>query len=215
MNPVRRFMLVSLLLSVGAAAYGQSVITYHVAPQMADKTLKISMDVPRVRELTVRVQMPVWAPGAYFVGNFATNVADVSATDTKGKTLHVYHPDPNTWEISANGARAVQLQYTLKGADLEMAAGAPRRGHISGPRSYMYVVGRKAEPVELELQTPPGTTKRSRPAWIHWRQSPPEALPRQRLTISKLLHTMCWRMRRSRWATSRKSDSPRAASRTE
>jgi predicted metalloprotease with PDZ domain len=159
MNPVRRLILPSLLLLLGVAAQAQNTITYHVAPQMADKTLQISIDVPRVRELTVRLQMPVWMPGAYFVGNFATNVADVSATDNKGKALRVFHPDPNTWEIGANGARAVQLRYTLKGADLEMAAGAPRRGHISGPRAYMYVVGRKNEPVELEIQTPPGAKK--------------------------------------------------------
>jgi len=159
MKPVRSLILPSILLLFGAAAQCQSTITYHIAPQMADKTLRVSMDIPRVRELTVRVQMPVWMPGAYFVGNFAANVADVSASDNKGKTLHVYHPDSNTWEIGANGARAIQVRYTLKGADLEMAAGAPRRGHISGPRSYMYVVGRKSEPVELEIQVPPGAQK--------------------------------------------------------
>jgi predicted metalloprotease with PDZ domain len=97
-------------------------------------------------------------PGAYFVGNFATSVADVTATETEPakKPLRVFHPDPNTWEIGANGASSISVQYTLKNADLEEISGEPTRGHISGPRTYMYVEGRKAEPVELELATPTG-----------------------------------------------------------
>lgn len=146
--------LVGLLGTTTARA--QSAITYHVEPQMADSTLRIRLDIPKVRELTVRVQMPVWMPGAYYVGNFATNVSELSAADSGGKPLPVFHPDPNTWEIAANGARAVEVTYCVKGADLEMAGGAPRRGHISGPRAYLYVVGRKNEPAELLLATPPG-----------------------------------------------------------
>ena len=156
MRPFQRFALCSLLCLLCAPAIGQGAITYNVEPVMADKTLHVRMDIPRVRELTVRVQMPVWMPGAYFVGNFASSVADVSATDAGRKPLHVYHPDPNTWEIAANGARGVQVQYTVKNADLEVTPNGPRRGHISGPRTYMYVVGRKAEPVELDLLTPVG-----------------------------------------------------------
>jgi predicted metalloprotease with PDZ domain len=157
MRLIRRTLALSLFGLICAGSAGaQNVITYRVEPQMADRTLRIRMDIPRVRELTVRVQMPVWMPGAYFVGNFAANVADVSAADSAGKPLHVYHPDANTWEIGANGVHAVHVTYTVKGADLEMDGSAPRRGHISGPRSYMYVVGRKGEAVELDLQAPAG-----------------------------------------------------------
>jgi predicted metalloprotease with PDZ domain len=159
MHPVRSLVAAALLAALcGHAASAQNVITYHVEPQMADKALRIRVDIPRVRELTVRVQMPVWMPGAYFTGNFATTVADVSAVDTGEKPLRVTHPDPNTWEVGANGAKAVQVRYTVKGADLELAGTLPRRGHISGPRTYMYVVGRKNEPAELDLQTPAGAT---------------------------------------------------------
>jgi predicted metalloprotease with PDZ domain len=139
-----------------AAANAQNVITYHVEPRIADKALQIQMEIPRVRDLTVRLQMPVWMPGAYFVGNFATSVADISATDPNQKPLRIFHPDPSTWEIAANGVHAVHVKYTVKGADLEEAGGVPRRGHISGPRAYLYVVGRKGEPVELDLPAPPG-----------------------------------------------------------
>lgn len=146
----------TLFLTGAVGARAQDRISYRVECDTAEKRLKVRIDIPRIKDLTVRAQMPVWMPGAYFMGNFATNVADVHAEDTARKSLHVSHPDPNTWDISANGARAVSLFYTVKNADLEEAYDKPRRGHISGPRTYMYVVGRKAEPVDLDIVTPSG-----------------------------------------------------------
>jgi predicted metalloprotease with PDZ domain len=156
MRPNYIFPLYLLLgLTCAVAADAQNVITYHVDPHIADKTFQVRMDIPHITDLTVRVQIPVWGPGAYMVANYANNIADVSAEDGSHKKLRTYHPDPNTWEIAANGAKSVSVQYTVKNADLEEANGAPRRGHINGPRTYMYEVGHKTDPVELELVTPP------------------------------------------------------------
>jgi predicted metalloprotease with PDZ domain len=154
MRPSRLLPFLTLFGLVGVAAGAQNVITYHVTPRMADKALQIRIDIPRVKEPIVRVQIPVWSPGAYMVGNYAVNIADLTAEDADHKPLHVYHPDPNTWEIAVHGTQVVRVGYTLKNVDLEMADGTPRRGHISGPRSYLYVVGRKAEPVALAIETP-------------------------------------------------------------
>ncbi len=158
--PRIRYVFLPVLLTLAAhPALAQNHITYHVEPVAQNKTFKVAIDIPAVKELTVRVQMPVWMPGAYFVGNFANSVSDVHAADAGGskRTLRVFHPDPNTWEVGANGAHSVRLEYTVKGADIEEEAGKPRRGHISGPTTYMYVVGRKTEPCDLEIKNPAGT----------------------------------------------------------
>lgn len=156
MCPKGLIPLCVLLLPACTGAAAQRVITYHVVPHCADKTLQVRMDIPHIHELTVRLQIPLWSPGAYFVANFiAANIADLSAEDTHHKKLRVYHSDSNTWEIAANGAQSLSVQYTVKNADLEESDGAPKRGHISGPRTYLYVVGRKAERVELALAKPP------------------------------------------------------------
>jgi len=158
MNSLRLPAICAALFSISSPCLAQNVITYHVEPLISAKQYRIRIDIPQVKELTVRVQMPVWMPGAYFVGNFATTISDVSAAElgTAGRPLRVFHPDPNTWEIGANGAGAVSVQYTVNNADLEETGGTPVRGHISGPRTYMYVEGRKAEPTELDISTPSG-----------------------------------------------------------
>ena len=137
-------------------ALAQNVITYHVETHMAEKSFQVHMDIPHVRELTVRVQIPVWSPGAYISGNYAANIADISAEDGQSRPLKVYHPDQNTWEIGANGANLIHIKYTVKNVDTGETAGAPQRAHLTGPRTYLYVVGRKGEPVALSLATPAG-----------------------------------------------------------
>ena len=153
-----RIILPFALSLVAGTCHAQGVITYHIDPRPADKTYHVHMDIPHVHELTVRLQMPVWMPGAYFVGNFATTVADVHAVTAGAadKALRVFHPDANTWEVAANGATAIKVDYTVKNADIELEGGVARRAHISGPRTYMYVVGRKVEPAELSITAPAG-----------------------------------------------------------
>ncbi len=144
-----------LALSIAAPVMAQEVISYEVKPLAKERSFQIQMEIPKVRELTVRLQIPVWSPGAYGVGNYAANIVGISATDSQGKPLRVFHPEPNTWDVAANGAKTVRVNYSVKNSDLEVANGVPKRGHIQGPRTYLYVVDRKDEPVALTLVTPP------------------------------------------------------------
>ena len=158
MRLARPFLLPLPLFCLLSAspALAQNVITYRVEPKTADRTYQIRMDIPHVKELTVRVQIPVWSPGAYISGNYAANIVGISAEDDAHKPLKIYHPDQNTWEIGANGANLIHVQYTVKNVDAQEKDGAPQRAHLTGPRTYLYVVGRKAEPVALSLAPPAG-----------------------------------------------------------
>ena len=154
---VRPFLAVPLFYLLGASpAVAQDVITYQVETRTAEKSFHVRLDIPQVKELTVRVQIPVWSPGAYLSGNYTANIADISAEDGQHKPLKIYHPDQNTWEIAANGADLIHLQYTAKNIDAVETDSRPNRAHLVGPRTYLYVVGRKAEPVALSLATPSG-----------------------------------------------------------
>jgi predicted metalloprotease with PDZ domain len=147
--------LVASALLPAACALADGVITYKVEPLPHDKTYQVTMDIPNVHALTIRLQLPVWSPGAYMTAR-GVNIADVKAETSTGSPLNIYHPDPNIWEVAANGADMLVVHYKATNADLEEANGVPKRGHIVGPRTYLYVDGRKTEPVELILQKPLG-----------------------------------------------------------
>lgn len=142
-------------LALSSPAVAQDVISYEVKSLAKEKSFQVLMEIPKIKDLTVRLQIPVWSPGAYAVGNYAASIADITATDTQGKSLRVFHPEPNTWDVAANGAKTIRVSYTVKNSDLEDVDGVPKRAHIRGPRTYLYVVGRKAEPVTLSVVPPP------------------------------------------------------------
>lgn len=151
---VRPFLLFVLLALQATAARAVDRITYEVTPDVPGKQYNVVLIVPKVQGTSLRVQIPTWAPGAYIIGNYAANIAGVEAKDDKGASLVVSHPDKLTWEVATNGVKEVMITYRVTNADLQEADGKPKRGHITGPRTYLYVVDRKTEPVRLSLAAP-------------------------------------------------------------
>jgi len=137
-----------------ASAYGQ-------APRgvTIDYTLKISrpishlydieIDILGHRSETVDVAMPAWAPGDYRIRDFARNVQEFSAETTRRVKLAWKQTDKQTWRISKASGDDVVIRYRLYSNDLtdEMA-------DITGPATFMYIVGNTRVPVHLEYDIP-------------------------------------------------------------
>ncbi len=58
--------------------------------------------------------------------------------------------------MEANGATTVVFTYRVKNAETVAAEGMPKRAHLFGPFTYMYVVGQKHQPVLLTVRAPAG-----------------------------------------------------------
>ncbi len=129
-------------------------ILYDVHPNVSARQYHITITVPKVSSSTLKFQIPTWSPGAYMIGNYAGRVGEVRAEAPDGSTLNVAHPDKLTWEVNTSGIKEAKFTYVINNADLVEADGAPKRGHISGPSTYIYIVDRKTEPVVLSLHVP-------------------------------------------------------------
>jgi predicted metalloprotease with PDZ domain len=149
------------LLSLSACAIGcgsaQADISYHVAVQPDQSKIAVDLSVPAPAG-PLSVQIGNWAPGAYVYGDFYKNVHDVTAMDAKGNTLTVAHPDNNTWSVTAPGNGPVKFQYWIPSGGARRFQGGADTSYIqiSGPSTYMYVVGRKPEACKVTFQMPTG-----------------------------------------------------------
>ncbi len=143
------------LAALAAVAVCQAEINYHVTVNPDNKQIAVEITVPAPAG-PVSVQIPNWMPGAYSYGNFYENVHDVAATDSKGATLAVTHPDNNTWTTQATGDGAVKFTYWVPiGGQRRFAQGQDAGFvQISGPATYMYVVGRKPEGCQVKFDVP-------------------------------------------------------------
>ena len=110
----------------------------------------VEMDVRGVQTDTLQVAMPAWAPGDHRIRNFARNIQNFQVRTRSGnRRLNWAKTDSHTWEILKQPADDVLVTYDVysTGLTAEMA-------DISGPATYMYVVGHKHVPVTLRYDKP-------------------------------------------------------------
>ena len=110
----------------------------------------VEMDIRGIRDDAVSLAIPAWAPGAYRIRNYARNVKDFQARTRSGRRVIGWHKtDKQTWEVSKQPGDDIIVTYELysDGLNYEMA-------DISGPATYMYVVGHKHVPVALRYEKP-------------------------------------------------------------
>jgi predicted metalloprotease with PDZ domain len=104
----------------------------------------------------VDFQMPKWQPGRYAVANFAANVQEFNP-HSQNRTLVWTKIDDQTWRVQRQGNQTVTATYKVFGNDLSGTYGQLDTGHASytGGEIFMYVVGHKADPVNLHIDPPP------------------------------------------------------------
>lgn len=113
-------------------------------------SIKIEL-ADQLRDKPLQLQMPKWSPGRYAVFDFAKNVQELHAN---GRIMRV---DDQTWSIDPAGTN-VDVSYKVFANDLSGTFSQldERHANYNGASIFMYVVGHKADPVELTIQPPQG-----------------------------------------------------------
>lgn len=116
----------------------------------------LEVRVPVKGDGPVRLCFPVWAPGSYSVDDFAGRLHGMRITDDAGKPLRFDKPDKSTWEIRPGASRTVVASYKVFALDVDVHRNYfdDTRCTINGTATYLYVDGRKDEPVEVEFVMP-------------------------------------------------------------
>lgn len=136
------------------------VISYRLAmSRPASHLFEVSMDVTvPANEASgfIDFQMPKWQPGRYSVADFAANVQEFAAR-SENTPLTWSKLDDQTWRVQRQGNRSITATYKVFGDDLSGTYAQLDVGHASytGGEVFMYVVGHKADSVDLHIQPPP------------------------------------------------------------
>jgi predicted metalloprotease with PDZ domain len=120
--------------------------------------LDITIHASGLRGGAVEFALPAWAPGAYFINNYARLVQEFRALGPGEKPLLWRKSDKQTWRIELAGNTRVTVRYKLYANRLgnNRAQYNDRHAHLGGPSVWMYLVGGKERPIELRIEPPPG-----------------------------------------------------------
>jgi predicted metalloprotease with PDZ domain len=143
-----------LVLVCTPKAQGQEALRYTLQFERPNTHLMdITIHATGLKGPPVEFAMPDWAPGSYYIQNFAVNVQGFRAIGPSGNELAWRKTDSQTWRVDLAGANAVTIEYTLRN---NQAQYNERHAFFGGPAVWMYLVGGKERPIDLLLLPPQG-----------------------------------------------------------
>lgn len=118
--------------------------------------LYLDLLIDKVDTEILTLQLPVWRPGRYELGNFAKNIKKLEAFDAAGSPLSYRKTSASCWEINTQGSKEVKVTYSYYAADLN--AGST---YVDAPQMYvnpcnclMYVPNKMQQSHSLTLDIP-------------------------------------------------------------
>ena len=150
------FLLLTLLLARPAAA--QAPVRYAVAfPNAVHHEARVTATFREVPAGPLHVRMARSSPGRYALHEFAKNVYDVRAVNSKGQPLAVTHPDPYGWDVAGHDG-AVTFTYTLFAdrTDGTYAGVDAVHAHLNMPATLAFARGLEQRPAEVTFDLPAG-----------------------------------------------------------
>ena len=150
---VVRFAAGALLLAGPSPSAAQSqAVSYVVSfPNAAHHEAEISVTFPGVPAgAPLEVWMSRASPGRYAVHEFAKNVYNLRAEDSRGHSLSAVPFTPYAWRIAGPGG-TVKLRYTLFGdrGDGTYAQIDRTHAHLNAPAVFVWARGLDARPVRV------------------------------------------------------------------
>lgn len=153
-------LFLALPLALSRPAQAQAPVRYELAfPNAAHHEARVTVTFSGVPAGPLQVRMARSSPGRYALHEFAKNVYDVQATDSKGKVLSVSRPDPYGWDVAGHDGTVV-FTYTLFGdrTDGTYAGIDARHAHLNMPATLAFARGLEQRAAEVKFALPAGWT---------------------------------------------------------
>ncbi len=155
---MRKFLIFCGLLALSMAGIAQTNVYTVSFDNAVHHQANITAQFPNIKQAQVVVRMPRSSPGRYAIHEFAKNVYQVKATNSKGETLPIRREDPYSWIISGHDG-TITVSYTLfaNRADGTYSQINTAHAHLNMPATFMFMENTEARPIEVEFKLPPGS----------------------------------------------------------
>lgn len=126
------------------------MIDYTLAvPRPGAHLLRVTLEVPADGADHLDFVLPSWTPGSYRIRDYARHVQDFSAGGLEWQKV-----DKARWRVFAHGRARVRVEYQVWAFELTVRTSHADAEHayVNGAPTFLYVDGRKDEPVRLRVR---------------------------------------------------------------
>lgn len=149
-----RFSVIKILflsLCIVQMSAAQSYITYDVSfNNAAQHEAEITVSFTKIKAGKFSFRMSRTSPGRYAIHEFAKNVYNVKAVNSKGEVLKITRPNPYQWDVEKHDG-TVKVSYTLfaNRADGTYAQIDETHAHLNIPATFMFAPSLAATPIQV------------------------------------------------------------------
>lgn len=143
-----------LLITCSQKAFAQAANEYEISFENAvHHEAAIKATFTNLKDEVLEVRMSRSSPGRYALHEFAKNVYNVSAVDSKGKALSISRPNPYQWNISGHDG-TVTFSYTLFGdrGDGTYLQIDETHAHLNMPATFAFARHLEYRPVKINFK---------------------------------------------------------------
>lgn len=144
--------LLLLVLFITTISFGQTNSYVMSFDNAIHHEALITATFPELKTHAVTVRMSRTSPGRYALHEFAKNVFNLSASNSKGEALDIRRLDPYSWKIKGHDG-TVTITYTLfaNRADGTYSQIDESHAHLNIPATFMYMEGTEERPIKVDF----------------------------------------------------------------
>lgn len=148
------FVVTALLLQQAPA---RPVVNYEISfANAAHHEAEIGVTYTGLAARPLELRMSRSSPGRYALHEFAKNVYNVKAFDSKGRPLPITRPNEHQWNVNVGPDRHVRVTYTLYAdrADGTYSGIDRSHAHLNMPATFMFARNTFDRPVRIRFNVP-------------------------------------------------------------
>ena len=148
-----KFLFILLAIITCYTSFAQTENMYSISFENAvHHEAEITAEFTNLENKVLQLRMSRTSPGRYAVHEFAKNVYNVKAVDSKGNELSVTRSNPHQWNIGSHDG-TVKITYILFGnrGDGTYSQIDETHAHLNIPATFMYPIDYEHRPVNVKF----------------------------------------------------------------
>lgn len=148
-----KYVFTTLFLVASILAYSQTYNTYTISFENAvHHEAEIEATFSNLENKVLELRMSRTSPGRYALHEFAKNVYDVKAVDSKGNTLVVNRPNPYQWNVSNHDGtvKVTYILYANRGGGTYSQVDETH-AHLNIPATFIYAPDYDQRPIKVNF----------------------------------------------------------------
>jgi len=150
---LHHFKVLLLTLCITTLSNAQSYINYTISfDNAAQHEAEIKISFTKIKDGKFSFRMRRTSPGRYAIHEFAKNVYNVKATNSKGEPIKLTRPNPYQWDVAEHDG-TVNVTYTLfaNRGDGTYAQIDETHAHLNIPATFMFAPSLKETPIQVNF----------------------------------------------------------------